>query len=71
MALPLIVDNDAILKLSACSLLDEAVLLIGSTFQDAIVLDAARHARDRQRPYVLFTIALPHAWFVWKKWFGL
>ena len=54
MALPLIVDNDAILKLSACSLLDEAVSLIGSTFQDAIVLDAARHAfrkqRDRQRP---------------------
>lgn len=54
MALPLIVDNDAILKLSACDLLNEFMSLIGCTPQDAFVLDAARYAfrrqRDRQRP---------------------
>jgi hypothetical protein len=54
MALPLLVDNDAILKLSACNLLHEALTLLGCMPQEAMVLDAARHAfrkrRDRQRP---------------------
>jgi len=54
MALPLIVDNDAILKLTACNLLDETLSLLNCSQSNVLVLDAARYAFrnliKKQRP---------------------